>query len=116
MNKNLKKVLNDIKNGKKRAIWVDVDGTIADTKSTKYGEADPDVAMIAMVNMLYDRGCEIYIVTARGGKSEIDWRAKTEDQLTEWGVHYHRLIIGIPKDLYLGDEAISPEDFLNEVE
>ena len=108
----VKKILQKIENGEKVTIWFDIDGTLADTNSSDYGNAEPDYAMITLLNMLYDRGCQIFLLTARGGKSGIDWRKTTEKQLEEWGVQYHKLIMGYPKDLYIGDETLRPDEFL----
>ena len=113
MNNNIEKVLKKIVEGKKQTIWFDIDGTLASTAGTKYDEAEPDEAMITLSNMLYDQGHEIYIVTSRGATSGIDWRETTERQLREWGVRYHRLIMGYPRDLFIDDASINPEEFLN---
>ena len=90
----------------------DIDGTITDTTAKDYDKAIPDYAMITLLNMLYDRGHRIMIVTARGTGSKIDYREMTEKQLKDWGVKYHELIFG----RIITDFARTPEDFLNEVE
>lgn len=115
MNPFVKKVLERIENGEKLTIWFDIDGTICDTEHAKYADSIPDRAMITLLNMLYDKGCQIYLVTARGSTSGIDWKKVTENELKEWGVQYHKLIMGYPKDLYIGDETMQPEEFLNEI-
>lgn len=89
----------------------DIDGTIADTPEKEYDKAEPDEAMIALVNMLYDQGNHIKIITARGTGSGIDWREITCKQLKKWGVKYHQLIFG----RIVSDKTILPEEFLNEV-
>ena len=108
----IKKILKKIENGERVTIWFDIDGTLTDTDSSDYGNATPDFAMITLLNMLYDKGCQIFLLTARGGNSGIDWRETTEKQLREWGVQYHKLIMGYPKDLYIGDETLRPDEFL----
>ncbi|EMR74109.1 hypothetical protein MBGDN05_00071 [Thermoplasmatales archaeon SCGC AB-539-N05] len=113
MNDNIKKVLKNIEDGKKRTIWFDIDGTLASTESDKYDRAEPDEAMIILANMLYDEGHTIFLVTARGATSGIDWRETTEKQLKEWGVKYHKLIMGYPRDLIIDDASIRPDEFLN---
>lgn len=92
--------------------WFDIDGTLADTNGKKYYEAKPIPAMINMVNMLYDQGHHIIIFTARGGTSGIDWRRDTMYQLYLWGVKYHELIMGYPKDVVVDDRALRPDEFL----
>ena len=89
----------------------DIDGTIADTHDKEYHKAEPDEAMIGLVNMLYDEGHKIIIITARGTGSNRDFRIITKNQLKIWGVKYHRLIFG----RIVSDKCISPEEFLNEV-
>lgn len=116
MNKQIQKVLKNIKEGKKQTIWFDIDGTIADTELTDYSVSEPDQAMITLLNSLYDHGHTIYIVTARGASSGKDWKALTEYQLQQWGVRYHKLIMGYSKDLIIDDGCLNPEEFLNEVE
>ena len=67
--------------------------------------------MIALLNMLYDRGDYIVIITARGTGSGIDWTEVTEKQLKDWGVKYHELHFG----RIITDWARTPEVFLNEM-
>jgi len=91
--------------------FFDIDGTIADTFEKEYDKAEPDEAMIALVNMLYDQGHKIFMVTARGTGSGIDYRDLTEKQLKKWGLRYHKLFFGI----IVTDWARTPEVFLNEM-
>jgi len=91
--------------------FFDIDGTIADTYQKEYEKAEPDEAMIALLNMLYDRGDYIVIITARGTGSGIDWTEVTEKQLKDWGVKYHELHFG----RIITDWARTPEVFLNEM-
>jgi len=111
----LEKTLKRIADGEQVTIWCDIDGTLCDTESGNYENAEPDYAMITLLNMLYDLGCNVFIVTARGSTSGYDWEALTKKQLGEWGVQYHRLMMGTPKDLYIGDETMQPEMFLNSI-
>lgn len=113
MNKNIKSVLKKIQEGKSLTIWFDLDGTLASTEYTKYDQAEPDESMIKLSNMLYDKGHKIYIVTARGATSGIDWVETTKKQLKEWGVKYHKLIMGYPRDLLIDDASLRPDEFLN---
>jgi trehalose-6-phosphatase len=116
MNHTIKTLLKDIKNGKTRTVWFDIDGTIASTSGTNYYSAEPNEDIIKLINMLYDRGCNIYIITARGSGSGINWRKTTEDQLSLWGVKYHKLIMGYRRDMYVGDEVLRPDEFLEMIE
>jgi|TARA_R110002020_G_scaffold338912_1_gene554137 hydroxymethylpyrimidine pyrophosphatase-like HAD family hydrolase len=100
----------------------DIDGTICTHKSTgsPYEEASPIKERIDKINMLFDEGHRIIFHTARGmgtfkndGKKAHDkyfWL--TTDQLREWGVKYHQLIMGKPSgDLYVDDKGINDEEF-----
>jgi len=91
--------------------FFDIDGTIADTPEKDYYLAEPDEAMIALVNMLYDQGHKIVIVTARGTGSCYDYTSLTKQQLKEWGVKYDELHFG----KFITDWAQTPEEFLNEM-
>lgn len=116
-NNSIKKVLKEIKEGKsKKSLIFDLDGTICDSDLKDYSIAEPDEAIITLINKLYDNGNTIIIFTARGATSGKDWRSVTEKQLKRWGVRYHQLIMGYPKDLVVDDVAITPEDFICEVE
>ena len=116
MNKTIELMLQEIKEGKNKTIWFDMDGTLASTDEGEYEGSEPDYNMIALVNMLYDRGCTIYIMTARGATSGIDYRELTIRQLKQWGVQYHKLIMGHPRDIYIGDETLKPEEALELIE
>lgn len=89
----------------------DIDGTITDTTAKEYDKATPDMAMITLINMLYEQGHHIMMFTGRGTNSDIDYRELTEKQLKEWGVKYHCLKFG----KIVTDWARTPEDFLNEI-
>ena len=90
-------------------IWFfDIDGTLCDTIDTNYKDAIPDYAMITLVNMLYDKGDVINIITGRGSTSGINHRILTENQLKKWKVKYHRLEFG----LIVSDYVTSPMEFL----
>ena len=112
MNPFIKEQLEQIRNGELKTIWFDIDGTLFDTEDALYDQIEPDRAMITLVNMLYDQGHNIILVTARGATSKINYEWITRRQLIKWGVKYHELIMGRPKDLYIGDEAIRPDEFL----
>ena len=106
-----------IKLDRNRKYWVfDIDGTLCSTDKSSYESCEPDDAMIALVNMLYDKGDFITLYTARGSTSGIDWCDFTEKQLKSWGVKYHRLILGKPfGDVYVDDMAIRPDEFLDTI-
>lgn len=88
----------------------DLDETICATPlSRKYDEAVPYEKVIRKINRLYEDGHEITVFTARGSSSGVDYRDLIVQQLSEWGVKYHRLIDkGKPSyDLFVDDKAIT---------
>lgn len=96
-----------IKNGGKRFVF-DIDGVIAGFRSgLDYEAALPNRKMIEIINRLYEWGNEIILFTARGFVTGIDWRAVTERQMQEWGLHYHELHFGKPNaDYYVDDKML----------
>ena len=67
---------------------------------------------IQSVNLLFRSGHKIVIFTARGSKSGKDWTRETVEQLQEWGLLYHELILGKPHaDVYIDDKAVHSEEF-----
>lgn len=91
----------------------DIDGTLCSNTNGKYEDAAPNLAVIARVNALYERGEPIIINTARGSTTGIDWRELTERQLRNWGVRYHNLFMGKPDaDVYVDDKAVNLREWL----
>jgi len=72
-------------------IYVDIDGTICETKDKDYANAVPIPENIAKINKLHDEGHYIFYWTARGSSSGIDWADITERQLRDWGCRYSML-------------------------
>jgi histidinol phosphatase-like enzyme len=99
---------------------VDIDGTICRTESDQYGKTDyensvPIVERIEKINRLYDEGHTIHYWTARGSASGIDRSELTKAQLQQWGVKYHKLMLGKPVyDLWIDDKAINSETFFDD--
>jgi len=90
----------------------DLDDTLCSGTSMKYEEAEPFIDRINRVNQLYDTGHTIKIFTARGSETGIDWRHVTEEQLSNWGLRYHILLLGKPAaDVYVDDKACHEKDF-----
>ena len=99
----------------------DIDGTICDkNKNDDYNKSYPFLERIRKVNKLYDEGNYIVFFTARGmGRHNNnpmlairDFYSLTQQQLQEWGVKYHQLILGKPSgDLYVDDKGIKDGDF-----
>ena len=92
-------------------IYVDIDGTIAETPGIEYELATPIEERISKINAMYDRGDRIIYWTARGTVSKRDFSDLTERQLREWGCKYHALMFGKPLfDLYICDRVMNVRD------
>lgn len=86
----------------------DIDGTLCTNTNGDYKSAQPFAGRIAKVNALHEAGHTIYLQTARGSTTGIDWRDVTELQMKQWGVRYHLLFLGKPTaDIYVDDRAVS---------
>ena len=94
----------------------DLDGTLCQTNGCDYMDAKPIISRISLVNSLYDKGNEIYIETARGSGSGINWLKQTKDQLDGWGLKYHKLRVGtkFSADIFIDDRAMSDGVFFEE--
>ena len=91
----------------------DLDGTLCTNTEGEYNKAEPFLDRISVVNNLYDLGNTILIDTARGSTTKIDWYELTKEQLSNWGVKYHELRVGIKltADLYVDDKSINETFF-----
>ena len=109
---------------------VDIDGTICTpTIGRDYHKAEPWQDRIKVLNKLYDEGNHIIYFTARAmGRFSGHYhyiaseKAKevlfdlTKQQLNDWGVKYHELIMGKPHaDLFIDDKGINCDDFFNTI-
>ena len=92
----------------------DIDGTICTlVKNAEYQKAKPLKERIEKVNELFKNGHTIKLFTARGSSTGIDWTNKTKEQLKDWSVKYHQLIMNKKPhgDIFIDDKAINAEDF-----
>ena len=66
-----------------------------------------------MVNTLYNEGNTIWIDSARGSTSGVNWSSHTKDQRTGWGVKFHKIRTGTKfnADMFIDDKGISDKDF-----
>ena len=58
-------------------------------------------------------------MTARGASSKKDWRKFTAEQLKDFGIPYHQLIVGLKPggvDIFVDDKAINSLDWLADEE
>lgn len=105
---------------KQKVIAFDLDDTLCfrDTNKgavAKYHACKPIPEMIEVVNECYERGHEIVIYTARGmfslngNRDEIYHHLYdlTKKQLEDWGIKYHKLILGkIFFDVLVDDKVV----------
>lgn len=95
----------------------DIDGTICATPEDNYYLSTPIYERIDIVNKLFQDGHEIIFFTARGAVTGLHWQKLTESQLKEWGVLYHKLIMGKPHaDIFIDDKAMSDSAFFSGVQ
>ena len=82
----------------------------------KYYHCEPIESGVELVNEYYDKGYRIIIYTARGmgaykGNVNLVYERLydlTFNHLNEWGVKFHRLVMGkLDYDLLIDDKAIS---------
>lgn len=87
----------------------DIDNTICETPNKDYNQSKPFIDVIEVINTLYKNKNIIKIFTARGASSGIDWTELTKQQLKEWKVLYHELIMNKKPDfdIFIDDKAIN---------
>ena len=105
---------------------IDIDGTICTpTIGRDYHKAQPWYDRIKVLNKLYDEGHYIIYFTARAMgrfsdephsiasvKAEGVLFELTQNQLKEWGVKYHELIMGKPHaDYFIDDKGVNSDEF-----
>ena len=85
----------------------DIDNTLCYTESNFYEKATPHQRAIDEVNRLYEEGHTIQLFTARGAVSGKDWTVFTRQQMKNWGVNHHELIMNKKPhfDLLIDDKA-----------
>ena len=102
-----------------KTICFDLDGVICTNTWGDYKNAKPIFPAINKVNSLYNNGFKIIIFTARYmgrnnediNKANIEGYEFTKNQLTEWGLKFHKLLLGKPSyDLFVDDKSINFDD------
>ena len=91
----------------------DIDGTLC-TKNCEYQDAEPYTKVIEHLNSLYDSGNKIIIMTARGACSGKDWTECTQEQMNNWGVKYHELVMNKKPHahVFIDDRAVNISDWV----
>tara|TARA_B100001250_G_C19737606_1_gene761510 strand:+ start:171 stop:542 length:372 start_codon:yes stop_codon:yes gene_type:complete len=109
----MKKIINMKK--KKKTICFDIDNVLCSTKNSKYLSSKPKIQAIKKINQLYKEGYKIIFFTSRFmGRTNNNTKKAyslgfqlTTNQLKEWRVKYHKLIMGKPSyDLIVDDLSI----------
>jgi dTDP-glucose 4,6-dehydratase len=90
----------------------DIDNTLVKTNGSDYENSVPIQHRIDRLNRLFDEGHTIYLFTARGMASGRDLYKFTVNQMREFGIKHHQLIMGKPDvDVFVDDKAISLKDW-----
>ena len=98
-----------------KILCFDLDNVVCTTKGNKYHESKPKKKIIDLINNLYKKGYVIKIFTARymgkfnGNikKAKRFGYKKTFNQLKNWKLDFHELILGKPTyDLFIDDKAL----------
>ena len=104
---------------KRKIICFDLDGVICHTNKNDYLNSLPNKKMIKEVNKLYEKKFYIKIFTARfmGRNNENVNKAKkqgyafTKKQIENWGLKFHKLILGKPSyDIFIDDKCYNVKD------
>ncbi len=112
---------------RKKIIAFDLDDVLCERftnegKVEKYFHCVPIPAMVKIVNECYDSGHTIVVYTARGMnvfRGDVQMIHDklfdlTTDQLREWGVKYHKLVMGKQHyDILIDDKAVFSEEIKN---
>lgn len=98
----------------------DIDGTICSLTNGDYEKAQPFSSRIEKINKLYEEGNQIILFTARGMGRTNDNQMEainmfynlTLNQVTKWGLKFHRLVLGKPSgDIYIDDKGVKDNEF-----
>ena len=90
----------------------DIDGTVCTDTEGNYNEAVPFPGVVDRLNALVSMGHTVYMFTARGATTGVNWRDITENQLRKWGINHHGLYFTKPSaDIYVDDKAINASDW-----
>jgi glycerol-3-phosphate cytidylyltransferase len=91
----------------------DIDGVICTTDSShNYNSAQPVLDVVEDIKRLHKEQHTIILYTARGSSSGINWETLTKEQLSNWGVPHHKLLLGKPSyDLFIDDKAIGINEY-----
>ena len=96
----------------------DLDCTLVNTVGGDYKNSTPIPKAIEKVRRLYADGNIIIVLTARGTSSKKDYREFTLNQLNEFGIPFHELIVGLKPsaDYFIDDKAVNAHEWLEDEE
>lgn len=95
----------------------DIDNTLVRTNGSDYANAVPIQERIDRVNRLYEEGHTIFLFTARGSASGNDYYEFTKKQMNEFGIKYHKLLMGKPDvDVFVDDKAVCLQEWDNQLQ
>ena len=88
----------------------DIDGTLCTDTKGCYSLCKPLMGRVEYVKYLYAAGHTIVLHTARSPERQ----KFTIEQLSSWGIPYHKLQMGKPKaDLYIDNQGVSGDEFFS---
>ena len=106
-----------------KTICFDIDGTICNNTWGEYEKAKPINKAVKKINEMYNKNFYIILFSARFtgknnenlGKINKKGFDFTKKQLNEWGVKYHKLILGKPTyDILVDDKHLGySEDWID---
>ena len=96
----------------------DLDGTLVSDVKGKYELTRPLKERIAVINELYLDGHIVIIMTARGTTSRKERYHLTKQQLLDFGILHHELIVGYKPsaDYFIDDKGINADDWFEDKE
>ena len=104
---------------KKKILCFDIDGVICNTKKNYYTKSKPNKKIISQINKYYEKKFIIKVFTSRymGRNNENTTKVKkmgykfTKKQLENWGLKFHKLIMGKPSyDIMIDDKCFNIND------
>ena len=102
-----------------KTICFDLDGVICTNTWGEYSKAKPYEDAILKINDLYNKGVKIIIYTSRYmGRYNSDVEKVynhgfdfTKKQIDDWGLRYHKLLLGKPSyDIIVDDKSFNYND------
>ena len=102
-----------MQNANIKSYIFELDGTLCHTHKDDYVNSLPMLERIEEVNLLYSQGNKITIKASRNGSVEQDLVALTNQQLKDWELDFHELILDCsnPDSVLVSHKSINSEEF-----